>query len=390
MPALHANQPCDKNEYVFTSESVSEGHPDKVCDQISDAILDALLSRNPLSRVACETMAAKDRIVLSGEVSAPTDVQIEVEPIVRKVITDIGYTKSGLGFDANCKIDNYLHAQSEELETNEGAGDQGLMFGYACNQTKHLMPVPIALAHLLMENLAKARKQGLVPDILPDSKSQVSMRYCGRKPVSLETVVISTHHLPKNETEFARMKELIESLVIKPTIDEMESDSCSTFRAEDYAVKINPRGMWNAGGPAADTGLTGRKIIVDTYGGWAQHGGGAFSGKDATKVDRSATYMARHIAKSVVGSGLADECLLQFSFVIGESEPVSLMVDTYGSGAMKDGELEKLIRASFPLTVLGIIEYLELRRPIYLPTASYGHFGRDDESFSWERIKALK
>ncbi len=390
MPALHANQPCDKNEYVFTSESVSEGHPDKVCDQISDAILDAWLRQNPLSRVACETMAAKDRIVLSGEVSAPSEVQIEVEPIVRKVISDIGYTKPGLGFDADCQIDNYLHAQSRELETNEGAGDQGLMFGYACNQTKHLMPVPIALAHLLMENLAKARKQGLVPDILPDSKSQVSMRYCGRKPVSLETVVISTHHLHKSEAEFARMKELIESVVIKPTIDEMESDSRSTFRAEDYAVKINPRGMWEAGGPAADTGLTGRKIIVDTYGGWAQHGGGAFSGKDATKVDRSAAYMARHIAKSVVGSGLADECLLQFSFVIGESEPVSLMVDTYGSGAMKDGELEKLIRASFPLTVLGMIEYLELRRPIYLPTASYGHFGRDDESFCWERIKALK
>ncbi len=390
MTALHANHSCDQNEYVFTSESVSEGHPDKVCDQISDAILDAWLSLDPNSRVACETLATKDRIVVSGEVSSPTGVKVEVEPIIRQVIGDIGYTRPELGFDHHCAIEDLLHAQTTELETNEGAGDQGLMFGYACNQTKHLMPVPIAMAHLLMENLAKARKQGLIPDILPDAKSQVSMRYCGRKPVALDTVVISTHHLPKNETEFARMKEQINEIVIRPTIDEMESDSCATFSAENYSVKINPRGMWEAGGPAADTGLTGRKIIVDTYGGWAQHGGGAFSGKDATKVDRSAAYMARHIAKSVVHSGLADECLLQFSFVIGESEPVSLMVDTFGSGSMKDGELEKLIRASFPLTVKGIIEYLDLRRPIYLPTASYGHFGRLDASFSWEGTKALK
>ncbi len=390
MTALHASQGCDKNEYVFTSESVSEGHPDKVCDQISDAILDAWLSQDPHSRVACETMAAKDRIILSGEVSSPTPVRVEVEPIVRKVISDIGYTHPGLGFDHNCRIENHLHAQSKELENNLGAGDQGLMFGYACNQTKHLMPVPIALAHLLMHNLAQARKQGLIPGILPDAKSQVSMRYCGRRPVELDTVVISTHHLPKNDAEFAAMKEMILNEVIKPTIIEMESDSCSTFRAEDYAVKINPRGKWVSGGPSADTGLTGRKIIVDTYGGWAQHGGGAFSGKDATKVDRSAAYMARHIAKSVVNSGLAEECLLQFSFVIGESEPVSLMVDTYGSGTMPDGELEKLIRESFPLTVTRIIDHLDLRRPIYLPTAAYGHFGRDEANFSWERTKALK
>jgi len=390
MTALHANKPCDRNEYVFTSESVSEGHPDKVCDQISDAILDAWLSRDPHSRVACETLATENRIVISGEVSSPTGVDVEVEPIVSRVISDIGYTNPDLGFDHNCEIENYLHSQTTELETNEGAGDQGLMFGYACNQTKQLMPVPITMAHLMMENLAKARKQGLIPGILPDAKSQVSMRYCGRRPVALETVVISTHHLPKNEAEFARMKELINEIVIRPTIDEMESDARSTFSAEKYSVKINPRGMWENGGPAADTGLTGRKLIVDTYGGWAQHGGGSFSGKDATKVDRSATYMARHIAKSVVASGLADECLLQFSFVIGESEPVSLMVDTYGSGTMKDAELEKLIRASFPLTVKGIIDYLDLRRPIFLPTAAYGHFGRLDAGFSWEGTKALK
>ena len=365
MTALHANKPCDRNEYVFTSESVSEGHPDKVCDQISDAILDAWLSRDPHSRVACETLATENRIVISGEVSSPTGVDVEVEPIVSRVISDIGYTNPDLGFDHNCEIENYLHSQTTELETNEGAGDQGLMFGYACNKTAG-------------------------GGILPDAKSQVSMRYCGRRPVALETVVISTHHLPKNEAEFARMKELINEIVIRPTIDEMESDARSTFSAEKYSVKINPRGMWENGGPAADTGLTGRKLIVDTYGGWAQHGGGSFSGKDATKVDRSATYMARHIAKSVVASGLADECLLQFSFVIGESEPVSLMVDTYGSGTMKDAELEKLIRASFPLTVKGIIDYLDLRRPIFLPTAAYGHFGRLDAGFSWEGTKALK
>ena len=396
MTALHAYQPCDKNEYVFTSESVSEGHPDKLCDQIADAILDAYLSRDPHAKVACEVMATENRVFVCGEVSHPTEFAIDIEPIVRKVIRDIGYTKPELRFDDNCVIENYLHAQSQELEENEGAGDQGLMFGYACNQTKHLMPMPIAMAHLLMENLSKARKQNLIPGILPDAKSQVSMRYCGRKPVSLETVVISTHHLPMSEDEFARMKELIANIVIRPTIQEMESDSCSTFSADNYEMKINPRGMWEAGGPAADTGLTGRKLIVDTYGGWAQHGGGSFSGKDASKVDRSATYMARHIAKSVVGSGLADECLIQFSFVIGEFEPVSLMVDTFGSGTMTDKELEKLIRSSFNLTVKetdgkkGIIEYLELRRPIFQPTASYGHFGRDDANFSWERTKVLK
>ncbi len=391
MTALHAPVPCDKNEYVFTSESVSEGHPDKVCDQISDAILDAYLQEDPYARVACETMATTDRVVLSGEVSTTKNIELDVEPIVRKVISDIGYVVPNQGFDAqSCKIENLLHAQSVELQTNEGAGDQGLMFGYACNQTKYSMPVPIAMSHLLMQNLAKARKDGTIPGLLPDAKSQVSMRYCGRRPSALETVVISTHHFPKNEAEFAQMKDLIENLVIKPTVEELESDSCSSFHAGDYEIKINPRGMWEHGGPAADTGLTGRKIIVDTYGGWAQHGGGAFSGKDATKVDRSATYMARHIAKSVVESSLADECLVQLSFVIGESEPVSLMAETFGSGRISDQELEKLIRSSFPLTVKGIIEYLDLRRPIFLPTASYGHFGREDANFSWERTKPLK
>ena len=389
MTALHANLPCDKNEYVFTSESVSEGHPDKVCDQISDAVLDAFVGKDPKARVACETLCTKNRVVLAGEISSPSQVKVEIEPLVRKVIADIGYTVDGKGFDDNCYIENYLHKQEKALEQSNGAGDQGLMFGYACNQTRHLMPVPIAMAHKLLQKLSEARRNGAIPQLMPDSKSQVSMRYCGRKPIALETVVISTHHHPLDDKGFQDLRQLIEELVIKPTIAEMEADSFSTFSADKYAVKINPLGMWEDGGPAADTGLTGRKIIVDTYGGWAQHGGGAFSGKDATKVDRSAAYMARHIAKSVVACGLADECLIQFSFVIGEQEPVSLMVDTYGSGVLADHEIEKIIRGNFDLTVNGIIDYLDLRRAIYLPTASYGHFGRDDASFSWEQIKKL-
>ncbi len=390
MSALHANQPCDKNEYVFTSESVSEGHPDKVCDQISDAILDAYLSRDPLARVACETLATKDTVVLSGEISSPAKVSVDHAAVVRGVIRQIGYVHEGIGFDDKCRILDYLHPQEGKLEENQGAGDQGLMFGYACNQTRHLMPVPVALAHKLLQKLAAYRKSGRIPQLLPDAKSQVSLRYCGRRPAALETVVISTHHLPASDAEFAALKEAIRELVILPTIEEMESDSCSTFSADNYRVKINPLDKWEDGGPAADTGLTGRKIIVDTYGGWAQHGGGAFSGKDATKVDRSAAYMARHIAKSIVASGLADECLLQMGFVIGEAEPVSLMVDSYGSGALPDGEIEALVRRSFDLTVKGIIEYLDLRRPIFLQTAAYGHFGRDEASFGWERVRPLK
>lgn len=390
MTALHALTPCDKNEYVFTSESVSEGHPDKVCDQVSDAVLDAYMELDPFAKVACESLCTKDRLILSGEVSSPKGVKVDVEPIVRRVIQDIGYVHPNKGFDHNCIVENYLHAQEGALEMNIGAGDQGLMFGYACDQTQHLMPVPIAMSHKLLWNLAKLRKDGTISELLPDAKSQVSMRYCGRKPSALETVVISTHHQPLNQAGFDALKDAIQRKVIIPTIEEMEGDSASNFRADDYVCMINPLGMWEDGGPAADTGLTGRKIIVDTYGGWAQHGGGAFSGKDGTKVDRSAAYMARHIAKSVVASGLANECMLQFSFVIGEHEPVSLMVDTYGTGKMRDMEIEKLIRDSFDLTVKGIIDYLELRRPIYRQTAAYGHFGRDEEQFSWEKVKILK
>jgi S-adenosylmethionine synthetase len=310
-----------------------------------------------------------------------------VEPIVRQVIKDIGYIHPDKGFDYHCEIENYLHAQEGDLARNEGAGDQGLMFGYACNQTKSLMPIPIELAHHLLINLAKARKSGAIPCLLPDAKSQVSFRYVGRKPVELDTLVISTHHQSICEMDFEDLKHAIIKQVVHPTVGAMEDQV--RFDGRKAKIMINPLGRWHDGGPAADTGLTGRKIIVDTYGGWAQHGGGAFSGKDATKVDRSAAYMARHIAKSIVGSQIADECLIQFSFVIGDSEPVSLMVDTFGSGKMSDTEIEKLIRSRFDLTVKGIIEYLELTRAIYLPTASYGHFGLNAEKQSWEQIKYL-
>jgi S-adenosylmethionine synthetase len=385
MTALHALDKPDKSGYIFTSESVSEGHPDKVCDQISDAILDAHLAADPRSKVACETLVTENRVVLSGEISSRAE--LDIEPIVREVIKNIGYTNPNKGFDHNCIIDNYLHDQEPALEENTGAGDQGLMFGYACSQTKNMMPIPIELAHKLLLNLASARKSGEIKCLLPDAKSQVSMHYIGRKAVELKTLVISTHHNNICETEFEELKQQIHNLVILPTIAEIEDESKGFFETKNCEIKINPLGRWHDGGPAADTGLTGRKIIVDTYGGWAQHGGGAFSGKDATKVDRSAAYMARHIAKSVVASGLAAECLIQFSFVIGEQMPVSLMVDTFGSGKVSDTEIEKMIGRNFDLTVAGIIDYLDLRKPIFLPTASYGHFGRNE--FSWEKVKNI-
>jgi len=385
MTALHAKDPSRKNGYLFTSESVSEGHPDKVCDQVSDAILDAYLRQEPRSRVACECLATQDKMIISGEITSTAI--IEIEPIVREVIKNIGYTRGDKGFDYRCEIQDYLHAQEGDLARNDGAGDQGLMFGYACNQTKSLMPIPIEIAHHLLINLAKARKNNVIPCLLPDAKSQVSFRYEGRKPIELDTVVISSHHLDLSEGEFEDFKHAIIKQVVHPTIGEMEDQV--RFDGRKVKIMINPLGRWHDGGPAADTGLTGRKIIVDTYGGWAQHGGGAFSGKDATKVDRSAAYMARHIAKSIVGSGLADECLIQFSFVIGASEPVSLMVETFGSSKIPDSELELLIRSKFDLTVRGIIDYLALDRAIYLPTASYGHFGLNAINQSWEQIKYL-
>ncbi len=385
MTALHANSGEKNSSYIFTSESVSEGHPDKVCDQISDAILDAYLTADPMSKVACETLCTKDRVILSGEISSSKI--IAVEPIVREVIKDIGYTHSGKGFDMDCEIQNYLHEQEKELKDNEGAGDQGLMFGYACSQSKSLMPIPIVVAHQLMFKLAQARKDGSITGLLPDAKSQVSFVYEGRKPKALDTLVISTNHQPFTDHDFEIMKESIIEQVVQPTISSMGADMLFEIKAPK--IMINPLGKWEDGGPAADTGLTGRKIIVDTYGGWAQHGGGAFSGKDATKVDRSAAYMARHIAKSIVESSLAKECLIQMSFVIGDSHPVSVMVDSFGSGVMPDFMIEEMIMKEFDLTVKGIIEYLGLREAIYRPTAAYGHFGMNTKDRSWEGIKKL-
>ncbi len=391
MAALHTPDKKYLNQFVFTSESVSEGHPDKVADQISDAILDAHLTVDPMSRVACETLTTQDTVVLAGEIACKQEIPTaEIEQVVRKTIAEIGYTVSDKGFDHNCKIINYLHQQEVALNENQGAGDQGLMFGYACNQTTHLMPIPIAMSHKLLQHLAEIRKNGTLAELMPDAKSQVSFKFVNRVPVDLQTLVISTHHLPLNEQQFNAMKAEIMRLVVQPTIDEMQSESELPFDASNCNIMINPLGMWTDGGPAADTGLTGRKIIVDTYGGWAQHGGGAFSGKDATKVDRSAAYMARHIAKSVVASGLADECLLQFSFVIGEVEPVSIMVDTFNSGKYEDSKLEDLIRSNFDLTVKGIIQKLDLRNPIYRSTAAYGHFGRYDLELPWEKVIELK
>ena len=387
MTALHAKQANRKQGYIFTSESVSEGHPDKVCDQISDAILDAYLAQEPRSRVACECLATLDRVILSGEITSTEGIKVEVEPIVREVIRKIGYTHPDQGFDDNCQIENYLHEQSGHLNRNEGAGDQGMMFGYACNQAKSLMPIPIELAHQLLINLAKARKSGSIPCLLPDAKSQVGFRYEGRKPRSVECLVISTHHQQLCGITFAELKEEIIQKVVYPTLTEMADEL--SFDSQDLRILINPLNEWYEGGPGSDTGLTGRKIIVDTYGGWAQHGGGAFSGKDPTKVDRSAAYMARHIAKSVVGSGLADECLIQFSFIIGQKQPESVMVETFGSGKLPDSKIEEIIKKEFDLTVMGIIEYLGLARPIYLPTASYGHFGLNVKDASWEKIKKL-
>lgn len=393
MTALHTNQDDTTSEFVFTSESVSEGHPDKVCDQISDAVLDAYLQSDETSRVACETLATTNRIVIAGETTSSK--QIDVEQVVRNTIKEIGYIYPDQGFDDRCEITNLLHQQEGALKaigdrSELGAGDQGLMFGYACNQTHNYMPIPIAMAHKLLQRLAEVRRFGAIPELLPDAKSQVSFRFAERLPKELQTIVISTHHQEMSEHRFNEFKEAINLLVVQPSIEELEKESNHSFDVANCDIKINPLGMWTDGGPANDTGLTGRKIIVDTYGGWAQHGGGAFSGKDATKVDRSAAYMARHVAKSIVASGLADECLIQFSFVIGETYPVSLMADTFGSGKLSDKEIENLVKSNFDLTVKGIIDYLDLRKPIYKQTASYGHFGRLDLNLAWEKIKQIK
>ena len=382
---------------LFTSESVTEGHPDKMCDQISDAVLDAILAQDPMARVACETCTTTGMVMVMGEIT--TTAKVDVPEIVREVVLDIGYNSSDMCFDGNsCAVMTAIHAQSPDiamgvdaaLETrseaaNEtGAGDQGMMFGYACNETPEMMPMPIALAHRLTLRLAKIRKDGLLTYLRPDAKSQVTVVYEDDKPVAVDTVVISTQHDP-DVTQEQIAKDMME-YVIKPEIPaELLSDETKYF--------INPTGRFVLGGPAGDTGLTGRKIIVDTYGGYAPHGGGAFSGKDPTKVDRSAAYAARHVAKNIVAAGLASKCEIQLAYAIGVAKPVSLLVDTKGTGVVADDVLSAAVEKVFDLRPNAIINRLNLRQPIYRQTAAYGHFGRTDVELPWEKtdfVDALK
>lgn len=367
---------------LFTSESVTEGHPDKICDQISDAILDAYLEQDARSRCAVECTVTENQLILIGEISS--SARVDIDAIARGVIADIGYTSPELGFYDGCRILNFLHEQAAELHDNLGAGDQGLMFGYACKQTEELMPLPIMIAHKLAMGLEKVRREKTIEGLLPDGKTQVTCELKDGKPINVETVLISTHHsrLCEDDVFFAKMKQQIEEQVIRHIVPEK-------LLTKDTKIHVNPLGKWFTGGPKADTGLTGRKIIVDTYGGWARHGGGCFSGKDPTKVDRSATYMARHIAKSIVGSDLAEQCEIQLAFEIGGQRPVSLMVDTFGTGVMPDTKIEALVHKTFDLSFRGILEYLDLRRPIFEPLAAYGHFGRSDLNLSWEKIKRI-
>lgn len=363
--------------YLFTSESVSMGHPDKVSDQVSDGILDALLSQDPKARVACETLCTTDLIVLSGEITA--NANVDYEAVARQIVSDIGYNHDDIGFDAaTCKVLCYLHSQSADIAMGvdrEGAGDQGLMFGYACNQTEELMPMPIALAHRIINRLTEARQKGEVDWLRPDSKSQVTIEYEGTRPVAVNAVVVSTQHAKDVSQE--QIREFVIDQIVRDAIPE-------EFYSSNIQYHINPTGQFIIGGPHGDTGLTGRKIIVDTYGGWGRHGGGAFSGKDATKVDRSAAYMARHVAKNIVAAGLADECEVQLAYAIGVAEPVSIHCDTNGTGKIPEELLTKLIRQFFPLTPSGIIEELQLRQPIFRKTSHGGHFGRNEPEFLWE------
>ena len=371
--------------YLFTSESVSEGHPDKVCDQISDAVLDAILAQDRLARVACESFVTTGLAFVGGEIT--TSAYIEVQEIVRRVIREIGYTKAEYRFDAeSCSVISSIHSQSPDIArgvNTGGAGDQGMMFGYASNETDELMPMPIMFAHKLVKRLADIRKNHprMMPYLRPDAKSQVTIEYNGRKPTRVHTVVISTQH--DGDVKQKRISQDIIANVINHVIPEHVRD-------KKMIVHVNPTGRFEIGGPHGDTGLTGRKIIVDTYGGRAPHGGGAFSGKDPSKVDRSAAYAARHIAKNIVAAGLADECLIQVAYAIGIAEPVSIHVNTSGSGRVPDTELEKIIKKEVDMSPRGIIKRLDLLRPIYRKTASYGHFGRDDKDFTWEKLDLVK
>lgn len=372
------------SKYLFTSESVSMGHPDKLADQISDGILDALFEEDPLSRVACETLVTTGVAVVAGEIT--TKATADYPSVVRKVIRDVGYTGDEMGINADtCAVMVSLDKQSgdiamgvdEDAEEGKeiGAGDQGLMFGFACSDTKELMPLPIALAHRILNRLTKARFDGEVDWLRPDSKSQVTVEYDGQTPVRVDTVVVSTQHGPDVSNESIR--EFVIDQIIKPTVPEALVNG-------DIKYHINPTGRFVIGGPHGDCGLTGRKIIVDTYGGWGRHGGGAFSGKDPTKVDRSAAYMARHVAKSIVAAGLAERCEVQLAYAIGVSHPVSIRVDTQGTGKVDEDSICQAVKEVFPLTPGGIIDYLDLRRAIYRKTAAGGHFGRHEPEFTWE------
>jgi len=381
----------NRSDYHFTSESVSEGHPDKVCDRISDAVLDAFLAEDPEARVACETFATTDRVVVGGEVRGPASVGGRIDEIVRECVRDIGYEQPGFHWET-LSIDNYLHAQSSEIAQGvdaaegkeEGAGDQGIMFGYAVDETPELMPAPIHYAHAILRRLAEIRKSGAEPRLGPDAKSQVTLRYAGGKPVEVASIVLSTQHLDPTMTS-AQVREMVE-----PHIRAILPEGWLTD-ATDWHV--NPTGKFVIGGPDGDAGLTGRKIIVDTYGGAAPHGGGAFSGKDPTKVDRSAAYAARYLAKNVVAAGLARRCVIQLSYAIGVARPLSIYADTFGTGEVPEAQIEKAVAKAMDLTPRGIRTHLGLNRPIFQRTSAYGHFGRPAETdggFSWERIDLIE
>ena len=363
--------------HIFTSESVTEGHPDKMADQISDAVLDAVLTDDPTGRVACEVLITTGICVVSGEITTTT--YVDVPRLARSVINDIGFNDASFGFDCKtCGILNTIQSQSPDIAMGVdtgGAGDQGLMFGYACNETPELMPLPIMLAHKLVRQLSEVRRSGKLDFLRPDGKSQVSIEYVNGKPKRVDAVVVSTQHHDTVATD--KLRTAIKKFVIDPVVPSNMVDSSTKYH-------INPTGRFVIGGPHGDTGLTGRKIIVDTYGGMGRHGGGAFSGKDPTKVDRSACYMARYVAKNLVAAGLAERCEVQLAYAIGVAEPVSVNVNTFGTGVVEEERLVELIREQFPLTPKGMIDHLRLRRPIYRKTAAFGHFGRTEDTFSWE------
>jgi S-adenosylmethionine synthetase len=373
-----------RDEYLFTSESVTEGHPDKIADQISDSVLDAILAQDPRGRVACETLLTTGLVVVAGEIT--TTCYVDVPDLVRRVVQDIGYVSSDHGFDCHtCGVITAIDKQSPDIALGvdkEGAGDQGLMFGYACQETDELMPLPIMLCHRLVERLSQVRRAGTLDYLRPDGKSQVSVRYRDGKPVAVETIVVSTQHA--DTVGQGQIRNDIIEHVVKPVVP------ASLIDPDKVVYHINPTGRFVTGGPMGDTGVTGRKIIVDTYGGSCPHGGGAFSGKDPTKVDRSGAYMARHVAKNIVAAGLAARAQVQVAYAIGVPEPVSIMVHTDGTGAVPEARLEEIVRRQFDFRPRAIIEYLDLRRPIYRKTAAFGHFGRSEPEFTWERTDRIK